>query len=201
MTFAESRVAAHISPIGVVDPDTGRRFLNGGIRTPFTYPTMAVDTSNGPRRGTLYLVWADGRNADADIMFSHSTDGGQTWSSPVRINDDPMGNGKDQFFPWISVDSTNGNIVVMFYDRRNNSENLIVDVYTTRSTDGGATFEPNFQVNTESFNPMNVGAVFLDPLIGDYNGLVTYGNTAYPVWTDTRQGSQDIFGARVRFGP
>jgi hypothetical protein len=201
-TFTTDRRVTLAIPVGVIDPDTGRRELNGGIRAGVGhYPAMAVDTSSGPRRGNLYLVWSDGRNGDADIMFSRSTDGGQTWSASTRINDDPERNGRDQFFPWISVDPTNGNIAVMFYDRRNDPDNLILDVYMTRSTDGGETFEPNFKVNTVSFDPTDHGSFFLDPLVGDYNGLVTYGNIAYPVWTDTRRHQQDIFGARVNFGP
>jgi len=199
--FSADRTAASTIQIGTIDPTTGERTLNGGFRAA-SYPAMAVDTSNGPRRGNLYLVWSDGRNGDADIFFSRSTNGGQSWGSTgVRINDDPLGNGKDQFFPWISVDPTNGNIVVMFYDRRNDSKNLILDVYMARSTDGGDTFEPNFKVNTETFDPRNDGGAFQGSFLGDYNGLVTYGNLAYPVWTDTRNLKEDIFGARVNFGP
>jgi hypothetical protein len=200
-TFLRDRFAASFFPIGTMDSSSGRQVLNGGFRVS-DYPSMAVDTSNGPHRGTLYLVWSDGRNGDADIFFTRSTDGGQTWTSPpIRINDDPVSNGKDQFFQWISVDPTNGNIVVMFYDRRNDPNNLILDVYVTRSTDGGDTFEPCIQVNKQSFNPRNDGGAFGGQFLGDYNGLVTFGNIAYPVWTDTRRGQEDIFGARVNFGP
>ncbi len=199
-TFARDRRVASFIPIGTIDPDTGRRMLNGGFRVA-TYPAMAADTSPGPHRGNLYVVWSDGRHGDADILFTRSTDGGETWSfPPMRINDDEQGNGRDQFFPWISVDPMNGTLVVMFYDRRNDPENLILDVFVTRSTDGGETFEPNFQVNTESFDPTD-DVIFQGSFIGDYNGLVTFGDLAFPVWTDTRRGEQDIFGARINFAP
>ncbi|RMG51473.1 MAG: exo-alpha-sialidase [Acidobacteria bacterium] len=199
-TFARDRRVASFIPIGTVDPDTGQRMLNGGFRVA-TYPAMAADTSPGPHRGNLYVVWSDGRYGDADILFTRSTDGGETWSfPPIRINDDEQGNGRDQFFPWVSVDPTNGTVVVMFYDRRSDPENLILDVFVTRSTDGGETFEPNFQVNTESFDPTD-DFIFQGSFIGDYNGLVAFDDRAFPVWTDTRRGEQDIFGARINFAP
>jgi hypothetical protein len=173
--------------------------LNGGFRVS-SYPSMAADTSGGPNRGNLYLVWSDARNGDADILFIRSTDGGQTWSQPVRINDDPVGNGRDQFFSWVAVDPTNGQIVVMFYDRRADANNLILDVYVTRSTDGGLTFEPNIKVNTQSFNPRD-DRLFQGAFIGDYNAIAVHNNLAYPIWSDTRRRELDVFGARVRFNP
>jgi hypothetical protein len=197
MAFEREVRAASFTPIGTLDPDTGRRLLNGGFRVS-SYPAMTVDTSSGPRRGNLYLIWSDGRNGDADVFFARSTDAGQTWSEPVRMNDDPMGNGKDQFMPWIAVDPTNGNIVVMFYDRRADANNLLLDVYVARSTDGGETFEPNLKVTTVSSNPLN-DPIFGGSFIGDYNGLVVHGNLAYPAWTDMRNRQQDIFGAQVNF--
>lgn len=200
VTFERDRPAVGgVNIIGTLDPDTGRRLLNGGFRVS-SYPSMAADTSNGPHRGNLYLTWSDARNGDADILFVRSTDGGQTWSQPIRINDDPVGNGRDQFFQWIAVDPTNGQIVVMFYDRRADGNNLMLDVYITRSTDGGLTFEPNIKVNTQSFNPRD-DRVYQGSFIGDYNALAVYGNVAYPVWSDTRRRELDIFGSRVRFTP
>jgi hypothetical protein len=39
----------------------------------------------------------------ADIAFVRSTDGGTTWSAPLRVNDDALNNGKDQFTPALSA--------------------------------------------------------------------------------------------------
>ncbi len=62
-------------------------------------PVTAADISSGPYRGTVYVNWADlrnngGRDGDADIFLSRSNDGGRTWSEPLRVNQDPMGNGR-----------------------------------------------------------------------------------------------------------
>jgi hypothetical protein len=60
-----------------------------------SFPTMAVDNSNGPHRGTIYVVWANvgtpGINSgvDIDLYIIKSTDQGSSWSTPVRVNQDP----------------------------------------------------------------------------------------------------------------
>ena len=47
-----------------------------------------------------------------------SRDSGKTWSAPVRVNNDPPGNGAFQFLTWMAVDQTDGSINIIFYDRR-----------------------------------------------------------------------------------
>ena len=50
-----------------------------------TSPSLAVDNSRGPRRGTIYLVYANNNSGDgADIVFQKSTDKGLTFSAPDR---------------------------------------------------------------------------------------------------------------------
>ena len=44
--------------------------------------------------GEVYVVWS-GLNG---LVFDRSLDGGESWSEPVRVNDDPVGNGSQQFF-------------------------------------------------------------------------------------------------------
>jgi len=78
---------------GVRDPDTGARVRTGDI-----IPEVAVDRSPKSRGyGNLYAVWQDSRfsnngdfsNLDLlidEVAFSRSTDGGLTWSTPIKIN-------------------------------------------------------------------------------------------------------------------
>ncbi|MCK7531413.1 MAG: glycoside hydrolase [Marinilabiliales bacterium] len=91
-----------------------------------TVPTVVRSISTGPtsRNGPT----------DTDIFFIRSTDGGGTWSSPLRVNDD--GPGKQQFFTWMTVDQANGDIYIVFYDRRGHADNY-TDVYMAVSHDGG----------------------------------------------------------------
>jgi hypothetical protein len=188
LSFEPDRTIANITPL----PSS----LNPGFRVN-SFPIMAADISNGPNRGNLYTCWGDNRNGDADIYFTRSTNDGVNWSSPIRVNDDAVSNGRDQWFPWLSMDA-NGNVVVIFMDRRNDASNLYYDIYLARSVDGGLTFEDNVLVTTASSDPRtDFGGTF----IGDYNGVASTFDTSYPLWCDTRNGEQDAYVAIVPTAP
>jgi hypothetical protein len=167
----------------------------------FCYPAMDVDLTNGPNRGTIYIAYSNritGSN-DVDIFLTKSTNNGTTWSTPVRVNDDPFANGADQFHPWLVCDE-NGILHLIFYDRRLNvPQNLMTDLYYTYSADAGQTWAANQRITTQSFNP---GLDSLDSgLIGEYNGLAVRNNVIHPVWTDCRNLNQDTYTAVFQAGP
>ncbi len=169
--------------------------LNGGILV-FPFPAMDVDITGGPYNGYIYIAYMDYGATDTDIWFTRSTDGGNTWSNRTRLNDDTFGNGRDQFHPWTFVDR-NGYIYVVFYDRRNDPGNLLMDVYLTQSTNGGVNWSPNKRVTTVSSDP--TAGLIKAGLLGEYIGLTAFDGRVHPVWTDTRLGNQDVFTARVSF--
>jgi len=170
--------------------------INGGIYV-FPCPAMDVDISNSPYRGNIYVAWMDygegGR--DTDIFFSSSSDQGWIWSPPIRINDDSLNNGCDQFHPWLTVDQE-GVISILFYDRRNDPvNNLLMDVYLAQSADGGKTFSPNQRVTTVSSDP--TAGSYKGGLLGEYIGLSSYHGLLHPIWTDTREGNQNVYTATI----
>jgi len=130
---------------------------------------------------------------DMDIFFAKSDNTAGSWSIPVRINDDVLYNGADQFHPWISVDDA-GIIHVIFYDRRLDNDNLLFDVFYTRSEDGGDTWSPNERITSVSSNPNHAIAA---GLIGEYIGLSAWMGEVQMVWTDTRNGNQDVYSGRM----
>ncbi len=131
--------------------------LSGNFRVN-SFPRIDVD----PVNGNVYITFAangSGAGGDgADVFFTRSTDGGATWSVPVRVNDD--GTKNDQFFPDIAVNQ-DGVIEAMWYDRRLDASNLKIDVFRAQSMDGGLSFGPNERVTAQSFLP----AVGYDPII------------------------------------
>lgn len=59
------------------------------IRDGGPLPDFAVD----PGSGTVYAAWADTRFSSGDhtdIALARSTDGGRSWSAPIRVNRTPV---------------------------------------------------------------------------------------------------------------
>ena len=192
--------------------------LKGGILV-FSYAALEADISDSsPYQGNVYVAYMNRTSGDEDIFFLKSTDSGNNWSSPVRLNDDALSNGRDQFHPWISVNE-DGVITAVFFDRRNDPANLSYDLYMTQSFDGGDNWTPNLRISNSSSNPLASFAAGklnqnlaqnsgLDPqkqplsasplagLIGEYIGVSSKDRYVNMIWTDTRLGDQDAFGAR-----
>ncbi|HMS64697.1 MAG TPA: T9SS type A sorting domain-containing protein [Ignavibacteria bacterium] len=169
----------------------GWDFSMPGIYRANGLPITACDLSNGPNRGTIYINWSDQRNGttDTDVFLIKSTDGGNTWSSVKRVNDDPAG--KQQFFTWMTIDQTTGYLYFVYYDRRNYT-NTQTDVYMAKSTDGGETFE-NFKVSASPFTP--VSSVFF----GDYTNISASNGKVRPIWTRLDNTSLSIYTAIVDY--
>jgi hypothetical protein len=138
-------------------------------------PAIACDLSGSDYRGTIYINYTDQKYGvnDTDVWLLKSTDGGETWSKPIRVNDDEHGN--QQFLTWMALDQTNGFLYFVFYDRRNHPD-LMTDVYMAVSKDGGETFE-NYKISEKPFAP-NKNVFF-----GDYNNIVAHNGTIRPIWT------------------
>ncbi len=155
-----------------------------------SFPSMAVDNSFGPNRGTIYIVWTNvgvpgiNTGTDVDIYMIKSSNGGTTWSTPVKVNGGPTGVGKKHYFGWITCDPKTGTLSVIFYDDRNVSSTQ-VEAWVATSCDGGNNWI-DFRVSDVAFTP-NVGT---GGYFGDYLGISAYDNVVYPVWTDNRNGTQ-----------
>jgi CARDB len=109
-----------------------------------------------------------------------------------------------QAMPSITVNAQ-GDIVVIWYDTRNDPTGQNLEVWGTVSTDGGQHFSSNFPVTNTSFNPNN--GAFTSPngstsfYLGDQIGVTSSNTTAYAVWTDTRNGNQDVYSASFNLNP
>ncbi|MBI4548116.1 MAG: T9SS type A sorting domain-containing protein [Ignavibacteriae bacterium] len=156
-------------------------FVGGGL------PSIAADLTMGPTKGHLYIVWPDTRNGDFDVFLKVSSDSGSTWSEARRVNDDPVGNGRDQFWPWVAVDDR-GVVTIVYYDNRNTSDCSISETYLAHSWDGGRSFTNRLISTAQSPHNIPNGAV----RFGDYIGIDSWGGHTVPVWTDERAGGFDM---------
>jgi hypothetical protein len=138
-------------------------------------PILQSDLSNGPYRGNLYVNWSDQRNGpdDTDVWIAKSSDGGNTWSPAIRVNND--GPGHHQFMTYMTVDQATGYLWLVFYDRRNYSNSLNTDVYAAVSRDGGETFV-NFKISESPFTPTP------SQFFGDYTNITAWNNIVRPIW-------------------
>ncbi len=153
-----------------------------------------VDRSTGTSRGNVYLlgsVFPYGN--DLDVMLARSVDGGLTWSSPVRINDDPIGNGAWQWFGTMSV-APNGRIDVVWNDTRNTGVDNLSELFYSYSVDEGLTWTQNVPVSPifDSY----VGWP-MQQKIGDYYGMVSDDLGVNVAYAATFNGEQDIYFLRI----
>ena len=152
---------------------------------------IAIDTSGGPYHDNIYLLCSVQRNSNPDpldVMFARSTDGGVTFSSPIKINDDP-GTSAWQWFGTMSV-ASNGRIDVIWLDTRDNPGTVLSALYYSNSTNGGVTWSQN-QKLSDYFNP-HVGWPQQNKM-GDYFDMVSQNNGAHLAWAATFNGEQDVY--------
>lgn len=150
-------------------------------------PITKCDISDSPNRGTIYVNWIDSRNGDHDVWLSKSTNEGQTWSKAIKVNQDKSK--RDQFFTWMDLDQSNGNLYFVYHDRRNHSGDS-TDVYLSFSTDGGNSFK-DVRISDSPFLPNN--KIFF----GDYNNISASNGIVRPVWTRLDRNHLSVWTAIV----
>ncbi len=157
---------------------------------------VAVDRSGTSTNNNIYMlasVRPTGASNGTDVMFVRSTNGGSTFSSPKRVNDDAVNQNKWHWFGTLAV-APNGRIDCVWFDSRNAANNTDSQLFYSYSVDAGVTWKQNVAVSN-SFNPF-LGYPQQNKL-GDYITMVsdnTGGDVAYAA---TFNGEQDVYFIRV----
>ena len=167
---------------------------------------IAIDRSGTATNNNIYMlasVVPNGQNT-TEVMLARSTDGGVTFSAPIRINDDANHQSKWHYFGTLSV-APNGRIDVAWYDTRNAANNIDSQLFYSFSTDAGVTWAVNVAVSS-TFNPQ--AGFPNNQKIGDYITIVsdaTGGNVAYAATFNANPDAvggheQDVYYVRVSPG-
>jgi hypothetical protein len=176
---AKMQSLALFRTFGIVDPDTG-----DGIRAGDLIPDVAVDRGTG----TLYTVWQDARFSGFshdEVAFTQSTDGGLTWSTPIKVNKTPEGlpaGNRQAFTPAVHV-SGDGTVGVTYYDFRNNTDDpatLPTDYFIAHChpTTAACTDPANWTETrlTDASFDMRQAPLARGFFVGDYEGLTAAGS-------------------------
>jgi len=172
-------------PQAFVDPSPNPSGLLGQV-------WIASDHSGGAGHGNLYLLGSvnPAGSDPLDVHFSRSTDGGATWSDPVRVNDDPAGTNAWQWFGTMSV-APDGRIDVVWNDTRDYpGDSFTSELTYAYSTDFGVTWSTN-EVLSPTFNP-HLGWPQQNK-IGDYYDMVSDETGAHLAYSATFNSEQDVY--------
>jgi hypothetical protein len=194
LTWSAPIPAAQLLPVATTDPDTSQAVNDASFIAHY-----AVD----PNNGNLYAVWADGRFSNFQynsIAFTMSTDGGLTWSAPIRINQTPdtipVGN-RQAFLPSVAV-AQDGTVAVTYYDFRNNTSaaGALTDYWIVHADprDGltnPASWQQENRLTNTSFDFEQATIRFGVNFVGDYEGLTTAGNSFFAAWAQPHGSDRD----------
>src|SRR5262249_17485389 len=111
------------------------------------FPAVAVD----PKNGNVYATWSNRSSAGTNLFFSHSADGGASWSTPVVVNVAPA---ITAVFPWVAALSGTAD-VVYYGTTSSNTTGAVWNVYLAQSTDNGASFTQT----VVNIKPNHVGVI------------------------------------------
>jgi hypothetical protein len=140
---------------------------------------MTIDTAKSTRPcvatsgAVVHVVWFDKRDGDNEIYYKRSADGGTTWEADTRLTNS-FG---DSFDPSVAVSGSAVHIV--WYDNRDGD----LEIYYKRSEDEGLTWGADTR---------------LTDALGDsqYPSIAVSGPMVHVVWTDLRDGNEEIYYKR-----
>jgi hypothetical protein len=181
--------------------------------------TGAFPQAVGDKHGNVFVTWEEVTPApdngdsyrpdgQSQVVFSRSTDGGVSWSTPAKVDGQPAGH---QWWPDIAYDVSRDALALVYYDSREDASyspfrppgNLadgtsvcgtpvgsascdVLNTFLATSSDQGASWSAKkvssagHQPEYEMFGGRRV------PFHGDYLGIDAASGTVFGVWTDNR---------------
>jgi hypothetical protein len=151
--------------------------------------------SNPVNPNHLALLNVKGTYGDADIFMTETYNGGTSWSSFIRVNDDVQGNSKMQDMVWASFDN-DSDLVVCWRDRRNGTGTGYAnssEIFGAVRWKDSVNFSANFIIS-DTLVPYNN---ILVQAGNDFLSQQVFNDTLYVAWGDTRTGFLNIWFDRI----
>jgi hypothetical protein len=161
------------------------------------FPSIAVDRSNGPFRGRVYIAFTDlvsGENSD--VFLTSSGDQGASWTQPGSTGNVEHAASTD-FFATAAVDPHSGQVGVAYYSSlvppQDNSQ---INLWVASSTDGGATFTRTKVTTAPSREASYAGVIATNQFL-EYIGLDARDGTLQAFWADNRGATPGTFDSNI----
>ncbi len=157
------------------------------VRDGFILPNATID----PFSDTLYVAYQGLESGFPGIFLMRSDDKGLAWTQPVRVSEIPNSPNIYTFNPAVAVSPGSGQVLVMFYDTRNDpgTEFRFVDIYLSESTDEGETWSSDIRLTDQSTDISLSPLTSRGRMLGDYQAMVPALGPdlpAVPIWVDGR---------------
>ncbi len=147
--------------------------------------------SNPANPDHLAFIFPSATNGDIDVFLVESLNAGSSWTSPERINDDPIGNNRMQDLIWGGFD-LDGDLIISWRDRRNGTDST----YQTQSEIWAAFRDMNSNLFSSNFQITDQTVAFdtiLESAGNDFMSIKIQNDTIYSSWGDTRDGRLNIW--------
>jgi hypothetical protein len=167
----------------------GDLHLSAGVQSN-SFPQVVVNPVTA--KPYIFVFFNDDRvagDADhSDIYYTESKDNGQTWSAPVRVNDDVPG---DQFYPSAAFVDAGSNFAVSYFSCSHDRDNHFCHRRAREAVIGpnGVVIDPSFQLGSDTPFGYTDDPFFFNPgntWLGDSEGAAGGPGAVSFVWSDNR---------------
>jgi len=139
-------------------------------------PFVTTDATGGQFDGNVYLAWTSALSNVLTIVLARSTDGGATFSTPIPVSARYLPNNQSAM-PAVGPD---GELFVSWLAQDRD------EIYASRSTDGGRSFEPERRV--ARFDRPGSGSICVGTARSGLNGNIRASNAPI-IAVDSSEGS------------
>ncbi len=145
--------------------------------------------------GHLAFMYLGAENDNLDVFLIESFDAGDSWTDPVKVNDDPIENDRMQDMVWGDFD-LDGDLIVVWRDRRNGDSNTFQsssEIWAALKLKNEEAFSENFVLSSESVAYDDV----LESAGNDFMCVDLHDDIINATWGDTRDGKLNIWFQRM----